>query len=86
MSKRTLLIVAAIAVMLLMALLNPSAERHRERIAEGHAERSSLEKVLGVGQLAAFVSHYHSLGVVSYTTVNGSVASVGVMGMVFFVG
>jgi len=77
----TLLIVAALLVAALA--LNPSAERHRTRIKESVAERSQVEKVLGLGHLAAFVSTYHSLGVASYTTVNGKVASVGAFGLVF---
>lgn len=86
MSKRYMQIGLAVAVLIaLLALLNPSAEQHREGIAEGYAERSALDKALGVGHLAAFVSKYHSLGVASYTTVNDDVVSVGVLGMVFFV-
>lgn len=86
MSKRYMQVGLAVAVLIaLLALLNPSAEQHREGIAEGYAERSALDKALGVGHLAAFVSKYHSLGVASYTTVNDDVVSVGVLGMVFFV-
>lgn len=86
MNKRYLPIGAGVAVLVaLLAWLNPSAEQHREGIAEGYAERSALDKALGVGHLAAFVAQYHSLGLASYTTVNDDVASVGVMGMVFFV-
>jgi hypothetical protein len=42
-----------------------------------------LAKALGLGSLAALVSSYHSLGVASYTSVDGHTLSVGVMGMVF---
>jgi len=62
--------------------LNPSADKHRSRIKESIAERSQVEKVLGLGHLAAFVAQYHSLGVGSYTTVNGKVTSVGAFGLV----
>lgn len=75
------LIVAGIIVV--AVALNPSAERHRAEIKETIAERSQLEKVLGVGQLTAFVSKYHSVWVGSYTTVNGRIMSVGAFGMVF---
>lgn len=86
MNKRYLHIGAGIAILVaLLAVLNPSAEQHREGITEGYAERSALDKALGVGHLAAFVAKYHSLGVASYTTVNDDVVSVGVLGMVFFV-
>jgi hypothetical protein len=36
-----------------------------------------------MGALAAFASTYHSLGVASYTEVNGRTLSVGAFGMVF---
>lgn len=65
------------------ALLNPSAERHRDQIQKTVAERSPLAGALGVGALAAFVSNYHSLGVASYTSIRGRTVSVGFMGMVF---
>lgn len=64
------------------ALLNPSAEQHRARVKAVVAERSPLAAVLRLGDLAAFVSHYHSLGVASYTTVDDRVLSVGAFGVV----
>jgi hypothetical protein len=73
----------AVLILILAIILNPSPEQHRAKITEKIAERSQLEKVLGVGQLTAFVSKYQSLGVASYTTAGGKVASIGVMGMVF---
>jgi len=76
----SLLLVAALLAASLA--LNPSAEKHRGKIKEAIAERSQVEKVLGLGHLAAFVAQYHSLGVASYTTVNGKVASVGAFGLV----
>jgi hypothetical protein len=65
------------------ALLNPSAERHRGKIKEAIGERSAIQKYLGVGQLTAFASTYHSFGLGSYTTVNDKLVSVGAFGMVF---
>jgi hypothetical protein len=76
------LIAVAIAIALAFAL-NPSAEKHRDKIKTAIAERSQLERVLGIGQLTSFVSTYHSLGVASYTTVNEKVTSIGAFGMVF---
>lgn len=76
------LIAVAIAIALAFAL-NPSAEKHRDKIKTAIAERSQIERVLGIGQLTSFVSQYHSLGVASYTTVNEKVTSIGVFGMVF---
>jgi 2-keto-3-deoxy-L-rhamnonate aldolase RhmA len=82
MSKTVSLIVAAVAVVLAF-VLNPSADKHREKIKEAIAARSQLEKVLGIGQLTSFASRYHSLGVASYTTVSDKVTSIGAYGMVF---
>jgi hypothetical protein len=82
MSKSATLIVAVAAV-ILAVVLNPSADRHREKIKEAIAERSQLEKLLGIGHLTSFASRYHSLGVASYTTVNDKVTSVGAFGIVF---
>jgi len=58
-------IIGALAVVLGFAL-NPSPERHRATIKDAIAERSPMAGVLGVGILTAFVSSYHSLGVLSY--------------------
>lgn len=76
------LIAVAIAIALAFAL-NPSAEKHRDKIKTAIAERSQIERILGIGQLTSFVSTYHSLGVASYTTVNEKVTSIGVFGLVF---
>lgn len=75
----------AIAFLALSVLLNPSADKHREKITQSISERSQLESILGVGQFTAFAARYKSLGIASYTTVNGNVISVGALGMVFFV-
>lgn len=64
-------------------VLNPSPDRHREKIRQAVAQRSPLAGALGVGALAAFVSTYHSLGVASYTTVKDRTLSIGLLGMVF---
>lgn len=82
MPKPVSLIVAAVALVLAFAL-NPSPDKHREKIKEAIAARSQLEKVLGIGQLTSFASRYHSLGIASYTTVNDKVTSIGAYGMVF---
>ena len=71
------------AVVAAAVVLNPSPERHREKIRASVAQRSPLAGALGVGALAAFVSTYHSLGVASYTTVKDKTLSIGVLGMVF---
>ena len=47
------------------------------------SERSLVAKAFGVGALTAFVSSYTSLGVASYTTVNGRIVSIGAFGLVY---
>lgn len=83
MSKATIISIVAAVLLALAFVLNPSPERHREKIKQVIAERSQLERVLGIGQLTSFASRYHSFGIGSYTTVNEKVTSVGVFGMVF---
>lgn len=78
---RTALI--ALAVLVGAVALNPTPERHRQRIADVIAERSELAGLLGIGRLASFVSNYHSLGIASYTKVGDRVASIGVLGFVY---
>ena len=74
---------AGAAVVLLAFVLNPSPERHRARIKDAISGRSEVAKAFGVGALTAFVSTYTSLGVASYTTVNGRVVSIGAFGIVY---
>jgi hypothetical protein len=70
-------------VLALAVVLNPSPESHRGKIKEVTGERSPVARVLGLGNLAAFASNYHSLGLASYTTAGERVLSVGVLGLVF---
>jgi hypothetical protein len=84
MSKTTFYsILIAAAVVALAFILNPSPERHREKIKELVAQRSLLQRTFGVGQILAFASVYHSVGVASYTKVDERTTSIGFMGMVF---
>lgn len=79
--SRTLTIAAVLVAA--AALLNPSAERHRDKIKEAAGDRSPVARVLGLGSLKAFASSYHSLGVASYTTAGEKTLSVGAFGLVF---
>ena len=81
-SRLTWFVAGAITVALLVAL-NPSPERHRTKIKERVAERNQLAALLRLGDLAAFVSSYHSLGVASYTKANDRILSVGALGFVW---
>jgi len=84
MSKKSLAFITITAVLLALAvLLNPSPERHRNKIKEVIAERTPIAGALGLGALTAFTSTYHSWGVASCTTVNDRTVSVGAFGMVY---
>lgn len=72
-----------VALLVLAFVLNPSPERHRDKIKATIADRSPLAGALGLGSLAAFVSNYHSLGIASYTTAGDRTLSYGAFGMVF---
>lgn len=74
--------VVGAAIVVLALVLNPSAEKHRNRIKESFADRSPIAGVLGIGALAAFASTYHPVGVASYTTVDGKMLSIGAFGVV----
>ena len=82
MSKVASIVVTA-AVVALAFVLNPSPDRHREKIKQVIAERSQIERVFGIGLLTSFASKYHSLGIASYTTVDDKLTSYGAFGMVF---
>lgn len=82
-SSRLTWFLAGAGAVALTVVLNPSPERHRASIKEHIAQRSQLAAALRLGDLAAFVSNYHSLGIASYTTANDRTLSVGAFGMVF---
>lgn len=82
--KTLRLAIAALAAVLIAAVvLNPSPDQHRATIEKVLAERSPLSRLLGLGSLTAFMSNYHTLGVLSYTVVDGKTVSFGAFGMVF---
>lgn len=76
-------ILVGIGLIALAVVLNPSPDRHREKIKQVIAERSQIERLLGIGLLTSFAAKYHSLGVASYTTLDDKTISVGAFGMVF---
>ena len=78
----TPLIVLA-AIILAAIVLNPSPERHRDKIREAIGQRSPVAGALGLGALAAMVTNYHSLGVASYTKAGDKTLSFGAFGLVF---
>lgn len=73
--------IAALVLVILALVLNPSAERHQKAMRSSGSERGLLEGAMA--QFTSLTAEYHSLGLVSYTKVSDKVASVGVLGMVF---
>jgi hypothetical protein len=83
MSKRSLFVIIAILLFLVLGLaLNPSGDRHREAIRAAVAERSPIAGALGLGALKSLVVEYHSLGIASYTKTDDHVISFGAFGFV----
>ncbi|MBI3149586.1 MAG: hypothetical protein HYZ17_13840 [Betaproteobacteria bacterium] len=84
MRKPRFLLAAGLTLLLAFSfLLNPSAEKHRTAIKEATAERSPIAGALGIGAITAFASTYQSWGVLSYTTANDRVRSVGALGIIY---
>lgn len=82
--KRSIGSILAVAALLALAvLLNPSPERHRDKIRQELAQRSPIAGMLGLGALKAFASDYHTVGVASYTRAGNRTLSVGALGVVF---
>ena len=76
---------AAIATLAVAMMLNPSPEKHREKIKENIAQRSQVAGALGIGALTAFMSTYRSVGVASYTIVDDQMVTLGAFGGVVVV-
>lgn len=75
-------LVLVVAVVALAVATNPSPTAHRETIRVETAERSPIAGALGAGHVSAFVSEYHSAGVVSWTKVGEETVTVGAFGVV----
>lgn len=82
-SMLTKSLIAVLVLLLAAFATNPSPEAHREKLKSEIAARSQLAALLRLGNLAAFVSEYHSVGLASYSTVNGRRVTFGALGMVF---
>lgn len=78
-------LVVLVAIVGLAVATNPSPAAHREAIREGTAERSPLAGALGAGHVSAFVSEYHSAGIVSWTKVGEDTVTLGAFGVVVMV-
>ena len=78
-----LLVVLAIAI--LLAVTNPSAETHRTAIAAEFKSERPLAGAVGLGAIGAQLPDYHSVVLGSYTTSGDAFTSIGVVGMVWVV-
>lgn len=76
-------VAGVLVILVLGGLLNPGPEAHREKLKAEIAARNQLAGILGLNRLAAVASTYHTLGVASYSTLNGRVVSCGAFGVVF---
>lgn len=62
--------------------LNPTAAAHREKIRSAVADHHPVASLFGVARLVALDAEYHSLGVLSFTTAQKKVVSIGAYGVV----
>jgi hypothetical protein len=76
-------LISIIVITLVAFLTNPEPEAHREKLKSEIAARSQLAALLRLGNLAAFVSEYHTFGLGSYITVNGRPVTYGAFGFVY---
>ena len=75
-------LLAAVAVLALLALLNPSEARHRERFAEAFRTDHPVLTLFGADRVAPSLLAVRSYGVASVGRVGEHVVTVGVLGMV----
>lgn len=75
-------LLAAAAVLGLLALLNPSEDRHRERFAEAFRADHPVLTLFGADRVAPSLLAYRSYGLVSVGRVGDHVVTVGGVGMV----
>jgi hypothetical protein len=75
------LLIIGLFVVLAFAL-NPAPEKHDDRLKQVFAERNPLAGSLGIGALSALLTSYHSLGVASYTQIDGKTVTVGAFGLI----
>lgn len=84
--KKTLYALALLAALVGLAVaLNRSPDAHRSKIKAAVGEQDPVAGLLGLGALKAFVSHYQSLVVASYTEVNDHTDSDEAFGIVLLV-
>ena len=83
--NRLLGFIAIVAVAILLAVTNPSADSHRDALARDFAQERPLAGAVGLGAVSAKLPTYQSFVLGSYTTDGGGVTSIGALGMVWVV-
>ncbi|MBW2275674.1 MAG: hypothetical protein JRG96_20635 [Deltaproteobacteria bacterium] len=84
-SNPILWLLVALAVTILLAVTNPSADTHRKAMADEYKAKSPLAGAVGLGTLTAQLPEYHSAVLGSYTTAGEETTSIGLLGMVWVV-
>ena len=75
-------LLAGLAGLGLLVVLNPSEERHRERFGEAFRAGHPVLSLFGGGRVAPSLLAYRSYGIVSVGRVGDRVATVGALGTV----
>jgi hypothetical protein len=84
-SSPLLVAIVVLAVLILLAVTNPSAEAHRKAISTDYEKERPIAGAVGLGALSSRLPEYRSVVIGSYTTEGDVVVSVGALGMVWVV-
>ena len=84
-SRLLLRLLFVLAIAILLAVTNPSAESHREAIAADFRAERPLADAVGLGVLTSQLPEYHSAVLGSHTTAGDDLTSIGLLGMVWVV-
>lgn len=80
--KRVSPLIVLLLVLILLAVTNPSVEKHRSAVNESVGKQSKVAGALGVGSLFSRLFTYRDYVFFSLTTYEGKVRSVGLLGFV----
>lgn len=78
-------VLVVLAVAILLAVTNPSAQTHRKAISADFETERPLAGAVGLGAIRAHIPEYHSVVLGSYTTQGDEISSIGVLGVVWVV-
>jgi hypothetical protein len=82
-SNPILSVLVVLAIAILLAVTNPTAEAHRKTIAANFQATRPLAGAVGLGAIGAHLPEYHSAILGSYTMSGNELVSVGLLGMVW---